>query len=343
MISLCMIVKNEEKHIEQCLLSVRDYVKEMIIIDTGSTDRTIGICEQLGAIVYPYGWDEDFSAARNFGLQLCQSQWILCLDADEELDKKYAKNLKKIINETKAKVLSLPIINYYGTSTEIKPENYYLLYQPRLFRNFLGFKFKNPIHETLTFPENVSQEDLEKIEIPIHHYGYTEDIIIAKNKPARNFSILKKELSNPNHSPWIEYHLASELYRLKDYEIAFQFVNQSIMLFIKANTSPPSLLYKLKYEILIKTENWDGAWPGIDKALELYPDYVDLHYYKGIILLKLKKYHMALSAFEKCLELGDIKSDYLVLNGVGSFKAQKYYNLCLQLVGKSNEENQSQS
>src|SRR5699024_46791 len=98
------------------------------------------------------------------------------------------------------------------------------------------------------------------------------------------------------------------------------------------NIFPPSLLYKLKYDILIKTKNWHGAWPSIDKALELYPDYVDLHYYKGLILMHLKKYNEALVAFATCLELGDTESNYLVLNGTGSFKAKKYYNRCLELV-----------
>src|SRR5699024_4287114 len=107
------------------------------------------------------------------------------------------------------------------------------------------------------------------------------------------------------------------------------------MLFLKEKIYPPSLLYKLKYEILIKTKNWNGAWPSIEKALEMYPDYVDLHYYKGIILMKLNKFKEALASFEKCLEIGDEKSDYLVLNGVGSFKAQKYYDLCLRLMEKT--------
>lgn len=332
-----MIVKDEEALIEQCLVSVKNFVKEMIIIDTGSTDKTIKICERLGATVYPYEWKEDFSDARNFGLQLCQSKWILWLDADEQIDKLHAEKLPKVITETQAKVIALPILNYYGESSKINEKDYYLLYQPRLFQNFLGFTFENRLHESLKFPKGFSKNDIQKVNIPIHHYGYTKDIVKGKNKSARNLSILKDELSNPDHSPWIEYHLASELYRLKQYETAFRFVNQSIMLFLKEKIYPPSLLYKLKYDILITTENWTGAWPSIDKALELYPDYVDLHYYKGIVLLKLNKYKEALATFKTCLELGDTESDYLVLNGVGSFKAQKYYTLCQQRLKESNE------
>ena len=69
----------------------------------------------------------------------------------------------------------------------------------------------------------------------------------------------------------------------------------------------------------------------------LYPDYIDLHYNKGFILYKIDKYEKALEAFEKCLELGDKNSEHLVLNGVGSFKAQEYKNLCLEQLKKSNK------
>lgn len=338
MISLCMIVNNEEDHIEQCLLSVKDYVKEIIIVDTGSTDQTTKICEKHGAIVYPFEWKDDFSMARNFGLQLCQGRWILWLDADEVLDQSYGGKLLQTIGETAAKVIELPVFNYYGESTKINKDNYYLLYQPRLFQNFLNITFENRIHETLKFPAGFSKDNVQKENIPIHHYGYTEDIIHKKNKSMRNILILKDELSLPDHSPWIEYHLASELYRLKKYEPAFQFVNQSIMLFLKEEVYPPSPLYQLKYEILVTTKNWAGAWPGIEKAIELYPDYVDLYYYQGIILRGLNKYEEALASFDKCLEIGDSRSDHLVLNGTGSFKAEKYRNLCRQSLGKMDEQ-----
>lgn len=331
-----MIVKDEEEHIERCLQSVKDYVDEIIIVDTGSTDKTKEKCEKFGGVIYPYIWNNDFSATRNFGLQLCQAKWILWLDADEELDQDRGKKLLEVVKKSKAKIISLPVFNYYGKSTEINKDDYYLLYQPRIFRNFLGISFENRVHEALKFPDSISLENIEKVHIPIHHYGYTEDIVNIKKKAERNMTILLNELSDPNHSPWIEYHIASELYRLKKYEHAFQFVNQSILLFLKNKLYPPSLLYKLKYDLLVKTENWDGAWPSIEKALELYPDYVDLHYYKGIILMNLGKYKEALATFEKCLELGDTNSDYLVLNDVGSFKAKKYYELCKEKIEGKN-------
>ena len=78
-----MIVKNEEKHLVKCLKSVRDIVDEMIVVDTGSTDKTKDIAQVFGAKVFDFPWTGDFSAARNHSLEQATGDWILILDADE--------------------------------------------------------------------------------------------------------------------------------------------------------------------------------------------------------------------------------------------------------------------
>ncbi len=85
-LSLCMIVKNEEKHLARCLSSVKDVADEIVIVDTGSTDKTIEIAESFSAKIFHFDWVNDFSAARNFALSKCTGDWILYLDADEELN-----------------------------------------------------------------------------------------------------------------------------------------------------------------------------------------------------------------------------------------------------------------
>ncbi len=86
----------------------------------------------------------------------------------------------------------------------------------------------------------------------------------------------------------------------------------------------------MKYDILIKTNSIDQALPGIEKALLLYPDYVDLHFYKGLILIQQSDYQAAKACFEKCLELGEDHPNYLILKGVGSFRAEHYEKICTE-------------
>lgn len=132
--------------------------------------------------------------------------------------------------------------------------------------------------------------------------------------------------------------MASEYYREKDYSKAFLYVNASILNFLRQQTKPPAIVYRLKYTILLETNSIDGAWPGIEKALQLYPDYVDLHFMKGYILFQKGKYQEALASFQKCLELGECHPDYLILKGTGSFKALKYKELCLnRIIAQSNQ------
>ncbi len=97
-VSLCMIVKNEEDYLPQCLESIKDIVDEIIIVDTGSTDKTVKIAESYGAKVYYFKWNNNFSEARNESLKYATKDWILILDADDELHSEYQENLKLLLN-----------------------------------------------------------------------------------------------------------------------------------------------------------------------------------------------------------------------------------------------------
>jgi glycosyltransferase involved in cell wall biosynthesis len=327
-ITLCMIVKDEAQSLERCLKSVKGVVQETIIVDTGSTDQSKEICAKYGAKLYSYEWKNSFADARNYGVSLATSDWIMWLDADEELDQHEKLLIRDFLAKTNSNIVSLPVLNYYGTLATLNDKNVFMLYQPRLFRNHLGIKFQNRIHEELTVP--AEKRTNEKLTVSIHHYGYLEDIVDRKQKSQRNIQLLKRELNDPEHHPWIEYYLAGEFYRISDYKLAFEYVNQSIVSFLKRKLMPPSFLYKLKYGILIDTESIEGAWPGIEKAILLYPDYVDLYYYKGLILYKMERFQEAIEAFEKCLDLGDYHTEYLILKGAGSFRALEYKELCLE-------------
>ena len=97
-VSLCMIVKNEEYYLPRCLSSVNNIVDEVIIVDTGSTDKTVEIAKSFGAKVYFFPWNNNFSEARNESLKYASKEWILILDADDELYTEDQKNLIALLN-----------------------------------------------------------------------------------------------------------------------------------------------------------------------------------------------------------------------------------------------------
>ncbi|SFQ02695.1 Glycosyl transferase family 2 [Caldicoprobacter faecalis] len=96
-ISGCVIAKNEEKNIARCINSYKDIVDEVIVVDTGSSDRTAEIAQNLGAKVYHYEWQNDFAKAKNFALSLAKGDWIIFLDADEFFAEGHCYNVKKYI------------------------------------------------------------------------------------------------------------------------------------------------------------------------------------------------------------------------------------------------------
>ena len=100
-ITLCMIVQDEEKNLENCINSVKSQIDEIIVIDTGSKDNTVQIAKKLGAKVFNFVWDNNFSAARNFALQQAKGDWILNLDADHIFRSKSQNILKEWVKKTK--------------------------------------------------------------------------------------------------------------------------------------------------------------------------------------------------------------------------------------------------
>ena len=107
-----MIVKNEEKFLSQSLNSIKDHVDELIIVDTGSTDRTVEIAEGFGAKVYHHPWENDFSKHRNQSISYASGDWILIIDADEELDNESAPLVRKLVNEVRTAGITFNVRSY---------------------------------------------------------------------------------------------------------------------------------------------------------------------------------------------------------------------------------------
>ncbi len=203
-ISLCMIVKNEERRLSGCLESVRGMVDEMVVVDTGSSDKTIEIAKSLGAKVFSLEWPGDFSKARNESLRHATGDWILFLDADERLDPLGDPDcLRKAAENTTADALSVPIFNR-GPEGKREPG---LGAAIRFFHNHTGIYFSGRVHEGVdTFLLKIGAT-IAHAPFAVDHLGYGQDPEAANAKYRRNLDLLEAELAeNPDNSA-ARYHL----------------------------------------------------------------------------------------------------------------------------------------
>ena len=207
-ISLCMIVKNEEEFLPGCLDSVKGVVDEIIVVDTGSTDRTVEIARQYGAKVYHYEWNDDFAAARNESLKHATCGWILVLDADERLDASSGAVLKAVARKHAPKAMYGCRIVNVGESGKVTEH-----VAPRFFPGGGLVAYKGFIHEQ---PKPASEgSSLGKTchvlkGFVVAHVGYQESVIRERDKRARNVKLLERALAQEDNA-YQRYKLGATL------------------------------------------------------------------------------------------------------------------------------------
>lgn len=301
-ISLCMIVKNEEKNIRRCLESVASVVDEMIVLDTGSGDKTRQIAQECGATVQSFIWNDNFSDARNASLDLATGDWIFFLDGDEELTADSRAVLRRAVEQEGARGYFNKIINFAGNDTTWEQSEDVVF---RLFPNKPEYRFRNAIHEQIcdVISQHTNQSNYELLEdLVILHYGYLDSELLAKNKKKRNLVLLEKELSQHPHDILVRFHYAVELYRNGENLLAVTEFEK-----ISARIQPQEVSYgaKLMRYILLSyygINELSAALQAVQQGLALFPDYADLYHFGGVICYQLQEYNAAYEYFHKALQ-----------------------------------------
>lgn len=190
-ISLCMIAKDEEKNIANCLNSAKEAADEIIVIDTGSSDKTKQIAKKFNANVFDFKWVDDFSAARNESIKKATKDWILVLDADEVLDEEGIKEIKSLVESKDADGYLMAQINYTNNPNvagffpaidkrlNSGYKGFYVSLIARLFRNKKDYYFSGAVHELAEDSIKKANGKILTSNVKIHHYGNAEPEIAA--------------------------------------------------------------------------------------------------------------------------------------------------------------------
>lgn len=306
-----MIVKNEEKVLEKCLSSVQSKVDEIIIVDTGSTDRTLEIAEKYQAKIYSFEWINDFAAARNYSLEQATSDYVLVLDADEYLEEK--SDLKKDIANYKdyyiMRIKNLLSNNRVLTHSSI-----------RIFKSEKTLRYKNRLHEHLDINQLENELSRGEAEAIIQHTGYKDEVLEEKDKRNRNMSLMKIEVKE-NPTSYNLYNMAKIHMNIEEYKDAIEYFKKA---FVGSDNRmyQPELLTRLA-NCLGKTGELNEGLKILDDGILIHPNDTDMWQERGDLYKQAGHYNEAERCWLKCLELGD--QGITVNEGAGSYIA--YYKL----------------
>ena len=217
-LSQCMIVKNEERNIEHALDWAKPVVFEQIVVDTGSTDKTVELAKKKGAIVYHFEWIDDFSAAKNFAIDKATGDWILLFDADEYMSSKDTDTLKSYLNNMQNDLVMMErcfALNCNLINVDDNGKAMSIYDAMRIFKNDQSIRYEGRIHERLTVnSENVVWSD----ELSVIHTGYSESSMKETNKIDRNIKLLRKAIALDENNLALKVYLADSLKMKEDKE-----------------------------------------------------------------------------------------------------------------------------
>lgn len=307
-LSLCMIVKNEEKHLARCLISVKDIVDEIIVVDTGSTDYTKNIAQVFGAMIYDHKWNEDFSEARNFALSKASGDWILVLDADEVLANSDCSRLRKLIDghkqnpvaysfDTRNYTTRANTIGWHANVGQYPVEEagigWISSVKVRLFSNRQNIRFEYPVHEMVDPCLKRMRIEIKRCTIPIHHYGklYSEK---SADKSEAYYQLGRKKLEKMGDDLVAVRELAVQAGLMGKYDEAIELWERVLTL----QPDLPEAFVNLGTAFW-HTGRYQEALRAARKGVELAPKMKEAHYNYAISELHLGNASKAISILER--------------------------------------------
>ncbi len=300
-LSLCMIVRNEERFLDGCLTSVKGVVDEMIIVDTGSTDNTLAIARIHGARISSFAWCDDFAAARNEALNRTTGDWVLYLDADERLAPDQDELVRSLITHEGVGAYLVTV----GGEIQLQSGTFgHANAYPRLFRKTPGVQFEGEVHEQIGPSVERTGKPIRPSPLVIEHLGYDQSVETTRNKCHRNMALLRKQLKRNPVDAYARFQLGNTLTMLKEFDAARSELHQAL----QAKILPHSIkanICNLVAEIEVNEGKYDRAIEQYHASLRFAPNQKMARWFLSGVLLNQKRFQEALPVLQELVTAPD--------------------------------------
>lgn len=296
-ISVCIIAKNEEQNIENCLKPLKAYDWEIIVVDTGSTDRTKEIAEKYADKVLDYTWCDDFSAARNFSLEQASHDIILVIDSDEYLTEVDVEAIQRLAMQNSACVGLLSRENHYQMNGT---DSVYVDLVERLFSRKY-YHYEGIIHEQVRLrePDRYTYETYQ-IPLILNHSGYNGSEESLREKAMRNISLLEKDLETHPDNPYTYFQIGQAYNMIHDDVNACLYYGKGLSYDVDPAAEYVQMMV-IGYGYALLHLNRAEEALGLNGVYDAFAVSADFFTLMGLIYLRNGQYMNALLEFVKAL------------------------------------------
>lgn len=316
LLSIVMMIKNEERYLDMTLKSLdplmNNIKSELIILDTGSTDRSVEIAQKYTDKVYFAKWNDNFAQMRNISIGYAKGEWILILDADEEL-----VNYENLINffknglHKKYKSASIELTNIMSEDKKLFNKASIV----RLFKKYKEFRYEGAIHE-----QPIHKEPIFKDVANFNHYGYMyKNEEVKQRKLNRNEKILLSELKTNPNNPYIYYQLAMNYSAFGEKKEALSYMEKSYKMYNKLGTTYSYVSSGLA-KLYLELDEYEECEKLCKEYIKNDDKNIDMYCYIAISQNNLENYEESLYNYKRYL--------YLIENYEISTQANDLYSIC---------------
>ena len=318
-ISAAMIVKDEESMLAECIESFREAVDEIVIVDTGSTDRTVDIAKEYRVKLYHYKWKDDFSAARNYSISKATGDWVMIIDADERIAREDIPKIRSAKWQEEYDAVCFTVFS--SLPGQLGDANFGKHYSPRLFKNRPDIYYYGIVHNLLNVPDKIAVSEIKN-----YHLGYDLDKEKMQKKFERSITLLLKQLEEHPDDAFVLMNTAQMFLSRNHSEEAERYAKECVRLLEEDPKDQEHLLLMGLYQlslVYLRRQDFKECEKYCMKALDRKENYIDPMLNLGICYFQSQDYDKAMEFLEKFMAFREElirKEEFnlLILNKLGS-------------------------